>query len=222
MGDGAGLEDTASAHYAWRQSLCKKLSNEGFKSVEYVVVSQSEKTVAAQGGLSPADSLEIGEIKGGRLMLRVSSEHDQNQNRVQEKVFWLKIKARKSAWVIVRDVQAGDKVRRRDVAFQEIDIAPFTGLLNDQLLLNNPIGQRARNQLKKGAVITDNSLLSSPHMQRGTVVDVTIARGPVSIEAKGEVLTDVYDVQKVHVKLEYNDVQMLGALTSDGNVLVQL
>lgn len=208
------------AHQVWEQQLCRQLSAEGFVDVEYTVASQTAKL--ERSAPSAGQKIEIGELKAGRLMITVPAEKKPGKYQVREQVIWVKVKAYKSVWVAAQDVKAGEKVRKRDIAFRNVEIASFIGLANDNLRIASPIGHRAKNALKKGSVITDGSLLSSPHMRRGAVVDVTIARGPVRIEAKGKVLTDVYDVQRVYVKLDHNNVQMLGALTSSGKILVQL
>lgn len=199
---------------AWEVPFCRKYAQH-FDEVRFEVITE-QKSYGAQSRAADLGSLQIGQIRAGRVQLHWQSSESQDNVTV-----WLKVSARRMAWVAKKPLQPGDSIEAADVEHSSANIAPLIGIKD--LAVESPVGKTTLKQVRRGQTLTADLIAPPPLIRRSDHIQVTVRSGALQISSPGLALATGWNLgDQIPVIVENAEGPTEAKVIGKGNVYIEI
>ena len=163
------------------------------------------------------DFVKIPDSKGNGLCL---VEIEGRNNRAKTVYVSFKVQSKRKLFVLKQTVRRGDTIRSGDLLVKDTFVTEDGGIYPTRI--DDVIGKVAKRDLAAGATVTSQVLEDSFAVQRGDTVDIVADNKRLSVQAKGITLEKGKLGDRVRVKNLTSDKEVVGRVTGNGVVRVDL
>jgi flagella basal body P-ring formation protein FlgA len=160
----------------WQERFCRRYSKD-YTTISYEVIAQKSNFNHTEHSEVLGD-LSIGSIRAGRVKLEWNGK-----NTPEKSTIWLKVNAKKLAWVSNVSLASGISIREEHISKKLVNVASIEGI--KKILTNSPVGSVLNTQARKGQLLTTDIVSLPPLVQRNKQVTILVSTGALHIKTKG-------------------------------------
>ena len=168
------------------QSVCEQWKGKFEKMSWQLIGSENKKFLDANRKII---SYEMGELRNGRLWVKVNSSLDGLQ---QSGIIWLRIKGYATVWSVKRDISVNSLLLKEDIVQRSADVTTENITLDQTV--EEPVGMYVRKSLRKGAIISTANVSNPPLIQQNQPIQVLVKNNGLQITAKAIALSTGWSV----------------------------